>query len=432
MFHSFFPRPKVFFWSALAFFLVALGIWYSGAEDLASRFALFGADAPELAEGERPPFLTVERIWVYQYIIATSVLFCVVWAFLARHRWFLWSVIGSTFILVFTYFMVQFNVWINDWYGEFFDLIQESLTTPGSVSIEEYYGQLKTVLTAAMVIIMARVFFTYFNQHYVFRWRTAMNEYYTEHWPKLRNVEGAAQRVQEDTMRFAGIVENLGSAFVSSVMTLIAFLPLLWNLSELVTELPLVGPVDGSLVFVALLSAAFGTVLLAAVGYRLPGLEFHNQRVEAAYRKELVYGEDDPNKAQPEALTFMYGAVRKNYFKLYFNYLYFNVFRFAYLQFAALIPLIVLGLTIIAGVITFGQFQQIRNAFSQVENSFQFLVNSWPTIIELMSIHKRLKAFESILEGGDDDGSIGNTSSYGVDAANIRNNFGAGEEGFPG
>ncbi len=431
MFHSFFPRPKIFFWSALAFFLVALAIWYSGAQDLASKLALFGADSPELAEGERPPFLTVEKIWVYQYIIATSVLFCVVWAFIERHRWFLWSVIGSTFILVFTYFMVQFSVWINDWYGEFFDLIQKSLTTPGSVTIKEYYEPIISVLTVAMAIIMARVFFAYFNQHYVFRWRTAMNEYYTLHWAKLRKVEGAAQRVQEDTMRFAGIVENLGSAFISSVMTLIAFLPLLWNLSELVTELPLIGPVKGSLVFIALLSAAFGTVLLAAVGYRLPGLEFHNQRVEAAYRKELVYGEDDPEKAQPEALNTMYGAVRKNYFKLYFNYLYFNVFRFAYLQFANLVPLIILGLTIVAGVITFGQFQQIRNAFSQVENSFQFLVNSWPTIIELMSIHKRLKAFESILHGYDGDGGVGNTSSYGAESENIQNNFNAGGESFP-
>ena len=198
-------------------------------------------------------------------------------------------------------------------------------------------------------------------------------------------------------------------------MTLIAFLPLLWNLSELVTELPLIGPVKGSLVFVALLSAAFGTVLLAAVGYRLPGLEFHNQRVEAAYRKELVYGEDDPDKAQPGELKSMFGAVRKNWFRLYFNYLYFNVFRYAYLQFAALVPLIVLGLTIVAGVITFGQFQQIRNAFSQVENSFQFLVNSWPTIIELMSIHKRLKAFESILHGG----SAGNVPQHGIEDGQI-------------
>ena len=133
-----------------------------------------------------------------------------------------------------------------------------------------------------------------------------MNEYYMEYWGQLRGIEGAAQRVQEDTMRFAGIVEGLGSSFISAIMTLIAFLPLLWTLSKEVTELPLIGAVNGSLVFIALLSAAFGTVLLAAVGYRLPGLEFNNQKVEAAYRKELVYGEDDIDRASPPSVQSLF------------------------------------------------------------------------------------------------------------------------------
>ena len=93
--------------------------------------------------------------------------------------------------------------------------------------------------------------------------------------------------------------------------------------------------------------------------------------------------------------------MRKNYFKLYFNYLYFNVFRYAYLQGANFIPLVALGPTFVAGAITFGIYQQINNAFSRVENSFQFLVNSWTTIVELMSIYKRLMAFESRIESTD-------------------------------
>ena len=279
-------------------------------------------------------------------------------------------------------------------------MIQLALSERGvsNVTSEEFYGKLITLLYILIPNIMVLVLFSYFTQHYVFRWRTAMNEYYMTHWGALRSIEGAAQRVQEDTMRFASIVESLGSAFVSSIMTLIAFLPLLWNLSKEVTELPVIGAVNGSLVFIALLSAAFGTVLLAAVGYRLPGLEFNNQKVEAAYRKELVYGEDDPARAEPPTVNELFGHVRKNYFKLYFNYLYFNVFRYAYLQGANFIPLIALGPTFVAGAITFGIYQQINNAFSRVENSFQFLVNSWTTIIELMSIHKRLKAFESVID----------------------------------
>lgn len=124
-----------------------------------------------------------------------------------------------------------------------------------------------------------------FTSHYVFRWRTAMNEYYTEHWEKLRHIEGASQRVQEDTMRFATILEDLGVELVKAVITLIAFLPILFQLSKHVPVLPIVGELEHSLVWAAIVWSIFGTVLLMVVGIKLPGLQFNNQKVEAAYRK---------------------------------------------------------------------------------------------------------------------------------------------------
>jgi peptide/bleomycin uptake transporter len=38
--------------------------------------------------------------------------------------------------------------------------------------------------------------------------------------------------------------------------------------------------------------------------------------------------------------------------------------------------------------------QQIVRAFGRVDSAFQFLVLSWSTVIELMSVYKRLRAFE--------------------------------------
>ncbi len=399
MFQSFFPRPKIFFLSAVAWFFVCLAIWYGFADGLAAQLSLMRESLPTI-EGERPPFLNPDKVWVYQFIMLVTALFCVAWYFIDRNRWYWWAVCGSAVILLVSYFQVQLGVWLNNWYGDFYDLIQLALSEQGvsKITTEQFYGQLLTALYILVPNIIILVTFAFFTSHYVFRWRTAMNDYYMSHWQKLRHVEGAAQRVQEDTMRFAGIMEGLGSAFVSSIMTLIAFLPLLWTLSTHITELPLVGAVDGSLVFLALMSAMFGTVLLALVGYRLPGLEFNNQKVEAAYRKELVYGEDSADRAEPPTIRELFTGVRTNYFRLYFNYLYFNVFRYAYLQGANFIPLIALGPTFVAGVITFGLYQQISNAFGRVENSFQFLVNSWTTIVELISIHKRLKAFESRID----------------------------------
>jgi peptide/bleomycin uptake transporter len=239
----------------------------------------------------------------------------------------------------------------------------------------------------------------FFVRHYVFRWRTAMNDYFTSYWTRLRHIEGASQRVQDDTMRFSSTMQGLGVNLIDSVMTLIAFLPLLAALSRHLTELPIVGAVPYPLVIAAVAWSLFGTFLLAVVGIKLPGLEFKNQRVEAAFRKELVYGEDDEKRAQPPTLRELFSNVRKNYFTLYAHYVYFDVVRYLYIQADAVFATLILVPTLAVGRITFGVFQQIVSAFTQVATSFQYLVNSWPTIVELISIYKRLRAFEATLDG---------------------------------
>lgn len=88
-----------------------------------------------------------------------------------------------------------------------------------------------------------------------------MNNYYTENWAQLRSIEGASQRVQEDTMRFASTMEGLGINLIDALMTLVAFLPVLVRLSINVTELPLIGRIPQPLVF-----AVLGTAFLALIG----------------------------------------------------------------------------------------------------------------------------------------------------------------------
>lgn len=315
-------------------------------------------------------------------------------SFFLNRQWWHWSLLGSAIILGVTWYKVQLDVQINEWFGTFYNTIQAALSKPGSVEFDDFIGQCFTFAKIAGIYIVVAVLLGFFIRHYVFRWRTAMNDYYTANWHKVRHIEGASQRIQEDTMRFAGIVEGLGVAFMRSLMTLAAFLPILWGLSVHVTELPWIGKVDQALVFLAIISALFGTVVLAVVGIKLPGLEFNNQKVEAAYRKELVMGEDDDQRATPPSLKDLYHHVRKNYYTLYLHYMYFDVAKWSYLQFAVILPYIALAPTIIAGTITLGVLQQILRAFGKVEDSFQFLVNSWSTIVELISIHKRLKAFE--------------------------------------
>ena len=165
-------------------------------------------------------------------------------SFFFSRRWWPWSLLGSVLILYTTWYRVSLDVQVNEWFGSFYDLVQKALGEKGSVTLPEFWTQLATFLRIAMLYVTIAVFIEFFTKHFIFRWRTAMNDYYMSHWDALRGIEGAAQRVQEDTMRFARIMEGLGVEFMRSMMTLGAFLPILWTLSEKVTELPWIGPVS--------------------------------------------------------------------------------------------------------------------------------------------------------------------------------------------
>ena len=77
--------------------------------------------------------------------------------------------------------------------------------------------------------------------------------------------------------------------------------------------------------------------------------------------------------------------------------MYFNVARSMYIQADNIFVYILLVPTIVAGKITFGILQQILTAFSQVSESFQYLVKSWYKIVEMLSVYKRLNAFEAAI-----------------------------------
>ena len=391
MFVSFFPRPRLFFLSAILWTALAMAFWYGYAGDLV-------ADAGAPAVG-MATFWAASALWFDFYFTVCVAIFAASWMVLAPHPWAWWSILGTALILFTSYFQVQVSVAINSWFGPFYDLVQAAVSKSKPVTLEQFYSEISTFAGIALISVVVGVLTRFFVSHYIFRWRTAMNDFYMANWPRLRTIEGASQRVQEDTMRFATTVESLGVNLVSAVLTLVAFLPVLVRLSGNVTELPLVGAIPYPLVFAAVIWSVLGTGALALIGIRLPGIEFFNQRVEAAYRKELVLGEDDPARADPPTVHELFAHVRKNYFRLYLNFMYFNVGRIVYLQTDVVFPYILLAPTIVSGKITLGAMQQILNAFDQVRTSFQYLINAWSTIVELISIYKRLRGFEATIDG---------------------------------
>ena len=315
--------------------------------------------------------------------------------FFTQKSWFYWSWIGSFIILSSLWVQVEIDVKINEWFGVFYDMIQKALAEPNAVSIEEYFESLFSFITLAAMYIAVYVAISFFTAHYLFRWRTSMVEWYHSVYDKARKIEGASQRVQEDTIKFTRIMEGLGTSLIESIMILIQFIPILFGLS---VGIPIFffGEWEYGLIVGALIWTIGGTVFLIVLGFilRLVGIEYDLQKQEAAYRKILVIAEDDGN-VRPKRIDELFDDVRKIHFLSYLRYLYFNIGRIAYLQANVLSAYVFLAPAIVAGVVTLGVMQQIIRAFGRVEGSMQYLLKAWPTIIELASVYKRLREFES-------------------------------------
>ena len=315
--------------------------------------------------------------------------------FFTQRKWQLWSWIGSFVILLSLWIQVQIDVKINEWFGQFYDMIQKALAAPNSITIEEYWASLLSFITLAGIYVALATIVAFFTAHYLFRWRTAMVEWYHGVYDKARTIEGASQRVQEDTIKFSRIMEGLGTSLIEAIMMIIEFTPILFGLS---IGIPILffGDWNYGLIVGAFIWTIGGTLFLILLGIilRLVGVEYDLQKQEAAYRKLLVIAEDDMT-IRPKNINELFDDVRKIHYLSYLRYLYFNLGRIAYLQANVLSAYVFLAPAIVAGLVTLGVMQQIIRAFGRVEGSMQYIFKSWPTIIELASVYKRLREFES-------------------------------------
>lgn len=312
-------------------------------------------------------------------------------AFYKSKKWALWAYGGGAVLLVSLFIQVQFTVMINEWYGSFYTMLQKA--TEHDVS--ELWLGIRQFLTIAVPYIVIATITAYFTRIYAFRWREAMTFAYVEKWQKVEEeIEGSSQRIQEDIYRFARIVESLGLQVVRAIMTLFAFLPILWGLSSGV-EIPYIKDIPGSLVWLALVVSLGGLIISWFVGIKLPGLEYNNQRVEAAFRKELVYAEDDKvNFGQTPTIIGLFTSLKFNYHRLFLHYGYFDLWLNSFEQVLVIVPFIIMGPGLFTGLITLGVLIQVSNAFDKVRESFSIFISNWTTITELRSIFKRLKEFE--------------------------------------
>src|SRR5262249_1119095 len=316
-------------------------------------------------------------------------------AFFLSKQWFGWAYGSGAMLLGCLYAQVYMTVLLNKWRRHFFDMFQAIETH----TINEFWASLWRFTWIALSYVFFAVLTAYLTRIYSLRWREAMTFEYIPRWREVHEeIEGASQRIQEDTYRFAKIVESLGLQVANALMTLVAFIPILWGLSRGLS-VPIIHAIPGSLVWAALMTSLGGMIISWFVGIKLPGLEYNNQKVEAAFRKELVYGEDDKAKfASLSTLTELFTGIRMNYHRLFLHYGYFDLWTYAYSQIMYVVPFLFLGPNVFAGTVTLGVVMQVIDAFSQVHSSFSLFIYNWTTVTELRSIRQRLREFEANLE----------------------------------
>ncbi len=312
-------------------------------------------------------------------------------SFFLHKNWMLWAWGGFIFIITSLLAQTWIDVKINEWYKNFYDLLQKATER----DVSEFYDGIFIFLKLAIPYVVIYTITNYFTRLYAFRWREAMTFAYMPYWKKIDSkVEGASQRIQEDCMNFAKIVESIGLQIIRALMLLIAFVPILWGLSSNVI-IPWLSDINGSLVYISLTASLGGVLISWLVGIKLPGLEYNNQVVEAAFRKELVYGEDDRIEyAKPPTIFELFAGIKFNYHRLFLHYGYFDLWLIMYNQSMIIVPYIIMGPGLFTGAMTLGILIQTSSAFREVQGSFSLFMQNWTRITELRSIYKRLTEFE--------------------------------------
>lgn len=331
--------------------------------------------------------------------------------------------------LVDTWLAIQFT----DWYREFYDTCQRarpvrlyestsgvdgSSGDPSFSELEDVLDELWRFLKLAVPAALLHPVHKWIRSHVAFAWRMVLIENYVARWKSCSSsIEGASQRVQEDTARFASTIESAFTMVLTALLSFVAFAPRLLHLGA---EIPPPGYRRGHftawwLMIVAILLAGFGFAVTAFVAQKLVYLEVQNQKVEADLRKKLVYMEDDAhtlettiptttrwvtlagfNKTPMQLSMFL---LRKNYYALFNHFMTFNLWVGVYDQIIAVVPYILVAPRLFDTntPATLGAMIELARVFDKVFSALSVPMNNWATVNEFRSTVIRLKEFENSL-----------------------------------
>ncbi|MFC0410882.1 ABC transporter ATP-binding protein/permease [Roseomonas elaeocarpi] len=310
--------------------------------------------------------------------------------------------------------LVGMNVILTFWNRAFFNSLQDKdyaaftqLLFLGRHDPEE--GYLPGFCIVAALFIIVAVAQIYLRQLLQIRWRRWLTARLTANWLHARayyrlsltetGTDNPDQRIADDVPGFVNSTLSLGLGLMSSVVTLVSFVAVLWSLSDAVNVLNL--PIPGYLVWVALLYSALGTWLTHLVGRALVPVSFNQQKLEANFRFSLVRVREHAEgialhhgeAGEERVLGSRFRDVVANWRALMTVTKRLTFFTSAFGQVAIIFPFVVAAPAFFAGRITLGALTQTSSVFGQVQGAFSWFVDSYSAVADWRATVQRLSGF---------------------------------------
>jgi vitamin B12/bleomycin/antimicrobial peptide transport system ATP-binding/permease protein len=325
-------------------------------------------------------------------------------------KWSAWGLL--LLIIALNLGTVYITVLFNQWNNAFYDSLQE-------LNFQKFLQQMGVFSVLATIYIIIAVYSLYLTQMLQIRWRRWLTRRFVGSWLSNRTyyrmqfgskTDNPDQRISEDLNQFTSYVLRLSLGLLTSVVTLVSFIVILWGLSGPAT-IPLgswgVLHIPGYLVWAALIYAGIGTWLTVVIGRPLVGLNFAQQRFEADFRFSLMrVRENAESVAFYEGESAELGIFNKRFKHVFANFWdimkrqkQLTWFTAGYSQIAIIFPVVAAAPRFFAKQILLGGLMQIVNAFSSVQSSLSFIITSYTDIATWQAITNRLSGFQAELVG---------------------------------
>jgi vitamin B12/bleomycin/antimicrobial peptide transport system ATP-binding/permease protein len=326
----------------------------------------------------------------------------------SEEKWSAWGLLLA--VVALNLGNVFISVRINEWNNAFYNALQ-------ALNGGEFFHQIGIFCVLATFYIAFAVYALYLNQMLQIRWRRWLTRRYLGAWLADRafyhlqlgdSTDNPDQRVSEDINQFTTYVLTLSLGLLTSVVSLVSFLFILWGLS---------GPasialgkwgtlqIPAYLVWAALLYAGVGTWLTIKIGRPLVPLNFAQQRFEADFRFSLVRLRENAESVafyggEPAELGVFqerFRGIFENFWKIMKRQKQLTWFTAGYGQVAVIFPVVVVAPRYFAKQIGLGGLMQVVSAFSSVQSALSFIITSYTDIAAWQAVTERLSGFQERL-----------------------------------